>query len=162
MSMSDDLLIRNYEPEDEHVVVTLWDACNLRVPYNDVAWDIGFCRSSESNSRLFVGQLGRDVVSSVMVGHDGHRGWLYYVAVDPELRGRGYGRRMVKHAEDWLASLGVWKTHLLIRQTNSGMRAFYQALGYTVAPRIMMAKAIAPSPAFLDPLGEPDGIDDGE
>jgi GNAT superfamily N-acetyltransferase len=77
------------------------------------------------------------------------------------MRGRGFGRLMVEHAEAWLSSLGVWKVHLLIRQTNSGMRAFYQALGYAVAPRIMMAKAIAPSPAFLDPLGEPEGEDDG-
>ncbi|OIQ95880.1 acetyltransferase YpeA [mine drainage metagenome] len=150
----DHLIIRPYEPQDEAVVVRLWDACNLRVPYNDVAWDIAFCRSSESNSRLFVGQTGTDVVASVMVGHDGHRGWLYYVAVDPELRRQGIGRRMVAHAEAWLATLGVWKTHLLIRQTNSGMKTFYESLGYEVAPRIMMAKAIAPSPAFLDPLDE--------
>lgn len=158
--MSDELLIRLYEPEDEKVVMTLWDICNLKVPYNDLAWDIAFSRASESNSHLFVGEMAGKVVSSVMAGHDGHRGWLYYVAVNPELRGRNIGRKMVEHAEAWLRDLGVWKVHLLIRQTNSGMRVFYQSLGYAVAPRIMMSKAIAPSPAFLDPSAGPEPADD--
>lgn len=152
MSENDEqqLVIRRYEPDDEAVVVRLWDACNLLVPYNDTAWDIAFCRSSPANSQLFVGLIGQDLVASVMVGHDGHRGWLYYVAVDPELRRKGIGGQMVRHGEEWLASLGVWKTHLLIRQTNSGMRSFYEKMGYAIAPRIMMAKAIGPCPAGID------------
>lgn len=86
------------------------------------------------------------VAASIMAGHDGHRGWLYYVAVYPAMRGKNLGRDMVAHAENWLKSLGVRKVNLMIRETNSAVRAFYECIGYCVEPRTAMARWIADQP----------------
>ena len=127
-------------------VEALWRACGLVLSYNPPAHDIAFCRASP-NSELFVAVNGDGaVVASVMAGHDGHRGWLYYVAVDPALRGEDLGRHMVAHGEDWLRSLGVRKINLLIRETNTEARAFYERIGYHVEPRTAMARWIVDQP----------------
>jgi ribosomal protein S18 acetylase RimI-like enzyme len=76
----------------------------------------------------------------VMVGHDGHRGWLYYVASDPQSRGAGFGRQIVEAGENWLRQRGVAKVQLLVRETNTQVVAFYEHLGFEVAPRTVLAK----------------------
>lgn len=81
-----------------------------------------------------------EVCGTVMVGHDGHRGWLYYVAADPERRGSGIGRALVGAAEVWLAEREVLKAQLLVRETNTEVIAFYTRLGFEIAPRVVMAK----------------------
>lgn len=75
-----------------------------------------------------------------MVGHDGHRGWLYYLAVDPARQRRGVGRALVAAAEDWLATRGVPKVHLMVRESNAAVAAFYRRLGYDPMPRLNMQK----------------------
>jgi ribosomal protein S18 acetylase RimI-like enzyme len=70
------------------------------------------------------------MVATAMVGHDGHRGWVYYVASDPNLRGKGYGRAIMNAAEDWLRAVGIAKLQLLVRPENSGVAAFYQSIGF--------------------------------
>ena len=92
------LKIRNARPEDETAVVALWQACGLVASYNDPAADFRFARAG-ADSDVLVGEEAGRIVASVMVGHDGHRGWLYYVASDPVSRGSGVGRRMVEAAE---------------------------------------------------------------
>jgi ribosomal protein S18 acetylase RimI-like enzyme len=77
-----------------------------------------------------------------MVGHDGHRGWLYYVAVAPARQRRGLGWRMVEAAEDWLRQRGAPKAQLMIRETNTQVEAFYAKLGYATIPRIVMQKVL--------------------
>jgi ribosomal protein S18 acetylase RimI-like enzyme len=127
-------------------VEALWRACDLVVSYNPPAHDIAFCRASP-NSELFVAVTDDGtVVASIMTGHDGHRGWLYYVAVDPAMRGENLGREMVAHAEDWLRSLGVRKINLMIRETNTAVQAFYERIGYSVEPRTAMARWIVDKP----------------
>jgi ribosomal protein S18 acetylase RimI-like enzyme len=65
-----------------------------------------------------------------MVGYDGHRGWAYYVATDPDRRAKGYGRAIMNAAEDWLRAAGIPKLQLLVRPENSGVAAFYQSIGF--------------------------------
>lgn len=77
-----------------------------------------------------------------MVGHDGHRGWLYYVASDPGARGLGYGRQIVQAAEDWLSNRGVSKAQLLVLTTNQIVVDFYDRLGFAVSPGIVMSKVL--------------------
>lgn len=79
-----------------------------------------------------------------MVGHDGHRGWLYYLAAAPDRRGQGIGRSMVEAAERWLAARGVRKVQLMIRPTNTAVARFYDRLGYDEEPRVVMAKWLTP------------------
>ena len=81
-----------------------------------------------------------DIAGSVMVGHDGHRGWLYYVAARPTSRNKGVGRRMVQAGEDWLRERGVVKVQLLVRETNTKVVGFYEHLGFEVAPRVVMSR----------------------
>lgn len=134
------LTITGAEPEDEAATVALWHACGLVVPYNDPSADFRFARSGACSDVL----LGRDpagrIVGGVMVGHDGHRGWLYYVASDPASRGTGIGRHMVQAAEAWLRARGVLKVQLMVRPANTQAAAFYERLGFEETPRTILAK----------------------
>lgn len=131
--------IRPMADAERDAVVALWTACNLVVPWNDPVADIALARS-KPNAALLVGCENRQVVASIMVGHDGHRGWFYYLAVDPACRGRGHGRAMVAAAEQWLIGAGMPKAHLLVRETNHAVMAFYERLGYATSPVTMMQK----------------------
>ena len=99
---------------DIAAVVALWQACGLTRPWNDPAADIAQARRGP-NADILIGRLGEAVAASVMVGHDGHRGWIYYLAVDPSCRGKGLGRTMMRAAEDWLRRVGIEKVQLLVR-----------------------------------------------
>jgi ribosomal protein S18 acetylase RimI-like enzyme len=131
--------IRPYRDSDLGAVVDLWQACDLTRPWNPPARDIAFCRSS-GHGEIFVAEADGGIIGTVMAGHDGHRGWVYYVAVDPARRRDGLGRRLVAQAEAWLATQGVPKLMLVIRDTNTAVQAFYERLGYAQEPRVLMAK----------------------
>ncbi len=75
-----------------------------------------------------------------MVGHDGHRGWVYYVASDPQRRAKGYGRAIMNAAEDWLRAAGILKLQLMVRKDNAQVHAFYQSLGYYNQQTVTFAK----------------------
>ena len=136
--------IRPYQPSQLQAVVSLWNRCDLLRPWNDPERDIELCRRTPS-SEVFVGLTGTapdapELTATVMTGSDGHRGWLYYLAVAPEQRRAGIGRRMVAHAEGWLAEQGIGKVELMIREENDAVRTFYERLGYEVEPRTVMSR----------------------
>ena len=134
------LTIRRAEPQDEQAVVALWRARDLVASYNDPAADFRFARSGTCSDVLVaVADDGR-IAGSIMVGHDGHRGWVYYVASAPHAQGSGVGCRMVETAEAWLRERGVVKLQLLVRETNTKVVSFYEHLGFEIAPRTVMAK----------------------
>lgn len=114
---------------DVATVIALWQACGLTRPWNDPAADIALARRGP-NSTILIGRADNAIVATVMVGHDGHRGWVYYVAADPALRGRGFGRTIMNAAEDWLRGAGIPKLQLLVRPENAGVAAFYQSIGF--------------------------------
>ncbi|MDA9401042.1 GNAT family acetyltransferase [Bradyrhizobium sp. CCBAU 45389] len=124
---------------DVEKVVALWQRCGLTRPWNDPHADIALARRRE-NSTVLVGRDGSAVVASVMVGHDGHRGWVYYVAVDPDSRKRGYGRIIMAAAEDWLRAAGISKLQLLVRRENAPANAFYGSLGFELSTSVMFQK----------------------
>ena len=136
--------IRPYRDPDRGAVVALWNACDLVRPWNDPAGDIALCLSTPGAS-LFVATPADEVGiaglwATIMCGSDGHRGWLYYLAVDPARRRAGVARRMVRHAEDWLAGRGIRKVELMIRPENDEVRRFYERVGYEVEPRLVMSR----------------------
>ena len=135
------MAFRDIEAGDVEGVVALWRACGLTRPWNDPYKDISFARSGE-NSTILVGEHEDGIAASAMVGHDGHRGMLYYVAVDPSRQRLGLGKQAVRAAEDWLHQRGVWKVNLLVRAENDAIRGFYEALGYEVSPVFCMARKI--------------------
>lgn len=132
--------IRSATQDDEAAVVALWRDCGLTVPYNDPAADFRFALGKPNSDVLVLDDLS----GSVMVGHDGHRGWLYYVAVAPRRRRKGLGRALVNAAEEWLKQRGVPKAQLMVRESNEAVAAFYQRLGYDPMPRINMQKWLKP------------------
>jgi ribosomal protein S18 acetylase RimI-like enzyme len=129
-------------------VVALWQACHLTRPWNDPAADIALARKGP-NAAVLVGRDGAAIAATVLVGHDGHRGWVYYLAVDQARRGKGYGRVMMDAAERWLRDHSIEKLQLLVRADNSRVKSFYQSLGYSEQERIIFAKWLdgrAPTP----------------
>src|SRR5437667_3494311 len=124
---------------DVEAVIALWQRCGLTRPWNDPAGDIAFARRG-ANATILVGRAGDAIVATAMVGHDGHRGWVYYVATDPDRRAKGYGRAIMNAAEDWLRAAGVAKLQLLVRRENAKAGAFYQSIGYAEAQTIVFAK----------------------
>ena len=132
---------REIADADVESVIALWQACGLTRPWNDPYKDIAFARESETSTVLVLEREGR-IIASVMVGHDGHRGMLYYVAVAPGLQRRGLGKAAVRAAEAWLAARGVWKVNLLVRAENAAVKGFYETLGYEVNPVLCMARKI--------------------
>ena len=135
----DGMEVREYQPGDREAVVALWEACNLTRPWNDPDEDIHRAIGGPS-STVLVGTRGVRIVASAMVGHDGHRGWVYYVSVAPDRQGKGDGRAIMHAAERWLADKGAVKVMLMIREGNGAVQGFYETLGYEVEPRISMAR----------------------
>ena len=124
---------------DVATVIALWQACGLTRPWNDPAADIALARRGP-NSTILIGRADNIIVATAMVGHDGHRGWVYYVATDPDRRAKGFGRAIMDAAEDWLRAAGIAKLQLLVRRENARAGAFYQSIGYAEAQTIVFAK----------------------
>lgn len=119
---------REATDQDRCVVVDLWHACGLTRPWNDPEADFAAALGNPS-STVLVRTEGEEMLATVLAGYDGHRGWLYYLAVHPEHQGEGHGRELVATAEDWLAGRGAVKVQLMIREDNA-VAAFYAGLGY--------------------------------
>jgi ribosomal protein S18 acetylase RimI-like enzyme len=124
---------------DVEAVIALWQRCGLTRPWNDPASDIAFARRGE-NATILIGRAAGEIVATAMVGHDGHRGWVYYVAVDPDRQGKDFGRAIMAAAEDWLRARDVTKVMLMVRPDNVAVQAFYDKLGYDVQERVIYAK----------------------
>ena len=95
------------------------------------------------NDDLFFVALENDrVIGTIMAGYDGHRGWLYSLAVSPDFRKQGTGTHLVQQAEQALIKLGCHKINLQTLESNQEVLQFYQKCGYQVEPRINMGKTI--------------------
>jgi len=139
MDFAGTLSIAPIEDDDVASVIALWERCGLTRPWNDPAADIALARRGD-NAAVLVGRDGCSIVASVMVGHDGHRGWVYYVSVDPDCRGKGFGRIIMTAAEQWLRERGILKLMLIVRRDNAKVQAFYETLDYAEQERILYAK----------------------
>ena len=111
-------------------IVALWGRAGLTRPWNDPDGDLQRAIATPT-SEVLVGVDAGELIATVMVGHDGHRGWVYYLAVDPGARRSGYGRAMMTAAETWLQQRQVPKLNLMVRGENEQAVFFYRALGYT-------------------------------
>ena len=121
--------IRPFHNQDTDAVVALWQACALTRPWNDPHKDSA--RKLAVQPQLFlVAEHQGTVVGTVMVGYEGHRGWVNYLAVSPDHQRRGLGRQLMEQAEEALLALGCPKLNLQIRHDNEAVRRFYEALGY--------------------------------
>ncbi len=123
--------------------VRLWEATGLTRPWNDPRADLARAMNGPSSAVLAAlagGDGDAALLGTVLVGHDGHRGWVYYLAVDPVRRGEGLGRVLMAAAETWLAGRGVPKIQLMVRATNTPVVAFYERLGYADQECVVLGK----------------------
>ncbi len=121
--------IRSFAPADTEQVVALWHAAGLTRPWNDPHQDIA--RKLRVQPELFlVGEEQGRIVGTAMAGYDGHRGWLYYFAVDPLLQGGGRGSALLAEVERLLLELGCPKLNVQVREGNDALLARYERWGY--------------------------------
>ncbi|MDR7039824.1 ribosomal protein S18 acetylase RimI-like enzyme [Methylobacterium sp. BE186] len=126
---------------DAEAVIGLWHAAGVSRPWNDPRKDLALARRGAHAAVLVAEAEGR-ILATCMVGEDGHRGWVYYVAVDPGCRGQGYGRAIMAAAERWLVARGVWKMQLLVRADNAAVQDFYAHLGFGESRTVCLQKWI--------------------
>ncbi|MHB1209520.1 MAG: GNAT family acetyltransferase [Acidimicrobiales bacterium] len=117
------------ELADEETVVALWVNNNLTRSWNDPVLDYSRAVSGPTSAVLGLKEDG-EILGTVMVGHDGHRGWMYYLAVHRDHQRRGYGALLVSSAEAWLRRQGAVKVQLMVRSENAGVLSFYEGCGY--------------------------------
>lgn len=141
--------IRTFTEQDSPAVVELWTRCGLVVPWNDPIKDIQ--RKLAVAPELFlIGELaGRNpgdtrLIATVMGGYEGHRGWINYLAVDPELQKNGYGRTLMAAVESLLIERGCPKINLMVRGGNEPVAEFYEALGFSRENVIALGKRLIP------------------
>ncbi len=134
---------RTFRESDTAAVVALWARCSLTVPWNDPEKDIA--RKAAVQPELFIiCEKDRRVIGSVMGGYDGHRGWIYYLAVDPEHRRKKIGTMLVNEVEQRVKAHGCPKINLMVRTGNRKITAFYRTLGYKTDEVVVLGKRIVP------------------
>lgn len=133
--------IRTFKPADEDEVVALWDVCGLIRPWNNPHRDISR-KLAEQPELFLVAEEGDTVIGSVMAGFDGHRGWIYYLAVSPAQRGKSHGQNLVRAAEQLLLQRGCPKINLMVRSGNEPVLEFYRNLGYTMDEVVTMSRRL--------------------
>jgi ribosomal protein S18 acetylase RimI-like enzyme len=136
-------LVRRFEPSDRDEVIALWERCELTRPWNDPRRDID--RKSATDPAGFlvaVDTATGAIVATVMAGYDGHRGWINYLAVDPDRRGTGLGRAIMAAAEGELGTRGCPKVNLQVRTSNADALRFYERLGYTTDDVVSLGRRL--------------------
>ena len=134
--------IRPYENQDERQVIALWgEVLPDSAPHNEPVTSLRQKLAVERDL-LFVAVSDGAVIGTVMGGYDGHRGWVYAVAVNPRYRRHGIGAALIRRLEAALAERGCLKVNLQVRASNAGVIAFYEKLGYGVEERVSMGKRL--------------------
>lgn len=121
--------------------VGLWQECGLTRPWNDPDEDLRRAMRGGDSTVLACLREGR-LLATAMVGHDGHRGWVYYLAVRKDERERGLGRALMRACEEWAAARGIPKLQLMVRTGNENVLAFYAQLGYEHTEVVVLSRRL--------------------
>lgn len=123
------MIVEELGRDEDLLVAQLWTRVGLTRAWNDPIAD--FHRALDGPTSTVLGAR-RDgaLIGAVMVGHDGHRGWVYYLAVDSQYRGEGIGSALIAAAEQWLRNRGAVKIQLMVRSGNDDALGFYDKIGY--------------------------------
>lgn len=126
---------------DADAAVALWQLTGLTRPWNDAHADFSRAVAGPSSAVLGLRRAG-ELVGTAMIGHDGHRGWVYYLAVAPSAQGGGLGRALMDACERWLVERGVPKLQFMVRTDNVGVLAFYDHLGYAPQDVVVLGRRL--------------------
>jgi ribosomal protein S18 acetylase RimI-like enzyme len=135
--------LRDFQLADEQAVINLWQTCKLLRPWNDPHRDIRR-KLASSDGGFWVGHVGPRLIASIMVGYDGHRGSVNYLAIDPAFAGRGYGRLLMERAEAFLLQTECPKVNICVRRDNEAVLAFYDSLAYEQDDVVVLGKRLIP------------------
>ena len=128
-------------PDDlSHEAVALWQEVGLTRPWNDPALDLQRAMTGSSSTVLAALDDAGRLLGTSMVGHDGHRGWVYYLAVQPTHQRQGVARALMSACEQWVRARGVLKIQLMVRNTNSDVIEFYKGLGYVDVDAVVLGR----------------------
>jgi ribosomal protein S18 acetylase RimI-like enzyme len=134
-------VLRQYKPGDRKALVSLWSLCELTRPWNDPYRDIDRKLTWDAPGLLVLEDDG-GLIGSVMVGYEGHRGWVNYLAVHPDHQRQGLGRVLMDEAERRLRELGCAKVNLQIRTSNEATVEFYRRIGYALDDVVSMGRRL--------------------
>ena len=126
---------------DRADAVSLWETTGLTRPWNDPVADFERAVAGPA-SAVLGGFVGDELMATAMVGHDGHRGWVYYLAVVEHLRHCGHARSLMAVCEEWLRARKIPKLNLMVRTSNESVAAFYDALGYKTDSVLVRSKRL--------------------
>jgi ribosomal protein S18 acetylase RimI-like enzyme len=134
--------VRSFEDADAPAVIALWsEVLPPNAPHNNPATSLRM-KLAANRDLLLVAEEDAAVVGTVMGGWDGHRGWIYSLAVRPDRRRRGIGSGLVCRLVEMLADRGCLKVNLQVRESNAGVVGFYEQLGFSVEPLVSMGKRL--------------------
>jgi ribosomal protein S18 acetylase RimI-like enzyme len=136
------MLIGPLHPDHHDAAIQLWHDAGLTRPWNDPEQDLRRAVAGPA-STVLAGLEADELVATAMVGHDGHRGWIYYLAVSVDARGLGHGRAIMRACEEWFAAHGVPKLNVMVRGDNSAAVGFYASLGYTPDDVVVLSRRLA-------------------
>jgi len=140
------VIVRTFDASDREAVIALWrevfpEYADASRPQRDPALSIANKMGTQPEL-FFVGTIENRVIGTVMAGYDGHRGWVYSLAVTPSMRGRGHGHALMRHAEQALAARGCPKVNLQILAVKTEVRGFYEKLGYRTDEVVSLGKRL--------------------
>jgi ribosomal protein S18 acetylase RimI-like enzyme len=146
-------VLRQYRPGDREALVRLWSLCGLIRPWNDPYRDIDRKLTWDAPNLVVLEDAG-ELIGSVMVGYEGHRGWVNYLAVHPRHQRQGVGRLLMDEAERRLRELGCAKVNLQIRTSNQAAAQFYRRIGYAADDVISMGRRLEDDGPPPEPAGQ--------
>ena len=133
--------ISEFTDHQSDKVIALWEKCSLTRGWNNPEKDIAR-KNSDKNGKFLIGQIDEVLMASIMIGYDGHRGSINYLAVDPDFSGAGYGKILISEAEQLLLSVGCPKVNFCVRTDNNKVTEFYRQLGYAIEPVHLLGKRL--------------------
>jgi ribosomal protein S18 acetylase RimI-like enzyme len=139
------LVISDLSPDEIPAAIAIWKEAGLLRLWNDPRADAALALR-HAGSTILAARREAKLVATVMVGHDGHRGWVYYLAVAPAFRRQGVGTMLLRSAEQWCRARGVPKLQLMVRSENVEVASFYAALGYDKSDVVVLAKWLNSKP----------------
>jgi ribosomal protein S18 acetylase RimI-like enzyme len=131
--------VRTATLNDIPSIIEIWEECKLTRPWNNPKNDITNALITSTSTILLLCNQAQ-ILGTIMAGYDGHRGWIYYLAVKGKFQNKGFGRKLIIEAEKWLANKNVNKVNLMVRNSNKSVITFYQNVGYKDDDVVVLSK----------------------